>query len=275
MASGGIGGSLLRWWWLTLLGLAVTGGLAAAAFVAVPPTQQARTDILLIPAATEKGVNPYLALGGLGEVAEVLGKSLSDDQTLESLESQHFTAKYSADRDVNAAGPFVVVVAEDKDPAMAMRTMAQVASLVPPRLAQLQQSLSVPTHAFITSKVISVDDKPKVVRRSQIRAVIAATAAGLVGTLGLVSLAERMTLTRRRRPPRQSPPERERDDIAREREDGATPRRPEKSEKERQTPAARSGRAPEPGLKPVPVVVADSTGQPPRAAPKLHGQRGR
>ena len=134
-------------------------------------------------------------------MAEVLGKSVSDDQTATDLSRRGITGKYTAQRDTDTAGPFVVIIAEDTNPAMAMRTMREVAAIVPPRLQQLQVSLSVPTSAFITSRVISVDEKPRVIRKSQVRATIAAAGLGILMTIGLVALAERFSLYRRRRVP--------------------------------------------------------------------------
>jgi hypothetical protein len=174
----------------------MTGGLAGAAAVVVPPTYLYRTDVLLIPPAGAPGANPYLALGGLREVAEVLSNSLSDDATAAAVEAQGAKAKFSVDRDATQAAPFVLIVAEDKDPAMALRTSRAVVDLVEPRLADLQRSLTVPRNALIISKVISTDEKATVVRRSQLRAVIAAAGLGLFLVVATVSATERISTQR-------------------------------------------------------------------------------
>jgi hypothetical protein len=214
----------------------MTGGLVGAAAVVVPPTYLYRTDVLLIPPAGAPGANPYLSLGGLREVTEVLSNSLSDDATAAAVEAQGAKAKFSVDRDATQAAPFVLIVVEDKDPAMALKTSRAVVDLVEPRLADLQRSLTVPKDALITSKVISTDEKATVVRRSQLRAMIAAAALGIFLVVAIVSAAERVSNQRSsRRKDRQDSPD-EDDDPASQEQPPAAPPEKERVAQERGSP---------------------------------------
>jgi hypothetical protein len=221
----------------------MTGGLAGAAAVLVPPTYLYRTDVLLIPPAGAPGANPYLALGGLREVADVLSNSLSDDATAAAVEDQGAKAKFSVDRDATQAAPFILIVAEDKDPAMALRTSKAVVDLVEPRLADLQKSLTVPKDALIVSKVISTDEKATVVRRSQLRAIIAAAGLGLFLVIAIVSAAERVSTQRSSRRDNHPDPRDEMvEDSASRGEASAAPAEDAAASQERDSPH-RPGRA--------------------------------
>jgi len=81
MSLAGIWRVLLKRWYITLIGLIITGGFVAAAITKVPPEYSARATVLLIPPQTGKEVNPYLSLGGLQEVSDVLSNAMASDQT--------------------------------------------------------------------------------------------------------------------------------------------------------------------------------------------------
>ncbi len=72
--------TLIRRWYLTVLGLAVTIGLVAAAAIAVPVSYTAKADVVLIPPAnsTSNSDNPLLGLTGLTSAADVLARAMSD-----------------------------------------------------------------------------------------------------------------------------------------------------------------------------------------------------
>ena len=202
--------ALVARWYVMAFGLGLTAALCFQVVQLVPPTYEARADVLLLPPRTKPGDNPYLGLGGLREVTEVLSRSLDDDATVNSLLPADTSTTYTVDRDFTVDSPIVLVVGDDKTAAGSMDIMTRVTQLLPSRLAQIQRESGASTGSLVTSTVVKIDLKPKVVRNTQVRAIIAGGAIGLFLTLFLVAAAERLIRTRaaRRRPgPDPSPPD--------------------------------------------------------------------
>jgi hypothetical protein len=189
--------ALLRRWYVTLAGLACTGALIFAVLQLAPPTYQSESRILLVPPVVKAGENPYLSLSGLREVSEVLGVSMSDDATLQSLKDAGLDGKFTVARDVAAAGPIIVVTGEADSSEQSMRNRDLAAAVIPGRLAQLQDNENIPRASRITSQTISVDKEGEADLKSLIRLLVVAVGLGLALTVGAVALTDRV-LTRRR-----------------------------------------------------------------------------
>jgi capsular polysaccharide biosynthesis protein len=192
---------LLQRWYFTLVGLLSTVLLCGLAVSAVPVKYQARAQILVLPPRTSVGTggNPYLALGGLQAAADVLARAMSDGQTYQQLRSQGVTGTYTVARDLTTSGPILLVVADDSTAAGALATMNGILSQAAPRLSLLQDDLSVPQNTRLTSNVFTQDSAASTQRKSQIRAVLVAFAAGVFITIMLVSAADSVLARRRRR----------------------------------------------------------------------------
>lgn len=197
--------SLARRWYLTATGILATAALGVAALSLVPPTYEASGSFVLLPPAStvEAGGNPYLQLGGLNQVADIVTRSMMAQSTAESVHDAHPSANYTVAPDPATSGPILVVTAEDRSAAGASATLSAVMALVPQRLAALQRALGYTGQAQITSTVLAKDNEPDAIRKSQIRALIVAIGAGVVLT-GLVvalvdGLIERRNRARQRR----------------------------------------------------------------------------
>lgn len=188
-------------WYFTLVGLLVTALLCGLAAIAVPVKYQARAQILVLPPHTSVGTggNPYLALGGLQAASDVLARAMSDGKTFQLLRSQGVTGTYTVARDLTTSGPILLVVAEDSTPAGALNTLSGILSQAAPRLTQLQDDLSVPENTRLTSNVFTQDSVAGIQRKSQLRAILVAFAAGIFVTIMLVSAADSVLSRRRRR----------------------------------------------------------------------------
>src|ERR1700716_4105637 len=112
----------VRRWPVTILGLILTATLAAAAITTVKPTYTAQTSVLLVP-PVKAGQNPFLALGGLEQIADVASRSLADDSTTTALQAKGLTGTYALSRDQSVSGPIVAVVRKDPPPARARASM--------------------------------------------------------------------------------------------------------------------------------------------------------
>jgi hypothetical protein len=178
-----------------LFGLLATVVLCYAATVFVPVKYEATADVLLLPPkvnSTGKGAtqgdNPFLALGGLDTVSAVLAKTLSDRATQLAVQQAGGTGTFTVVQDLTAGGPVLLVTVTGSTPVATLHTLTAVTGVVPGALAHLQTTSGVPANALIRSKVITWDTVAQPVRKSQLRAMLAAAAAGLGGTVLLTAL---------------------------------------------------------------------------------------
>jgi hypothetical protein len=188
-------------WYFTIAGLLVTLGLCTLAAMAVPVKYQAKAQILVLPPKTSVGTggNQLLALGGLQGAADVLARAMSDGQTYQDLRATGLTGTYTVARDLTTSGPVLLVVADNSTPELALRTLQGILSEAAPRLTQLQDNLSVPESTRLTSNVFTEDLAASPQRKSQIRAVLVAFAAGIFATIMLVSTGDSLLRRRRQR----------------------------------------------------------------------------
>ena len=68
---------LRRRWYVVALGLLVTVALGFGASQAAKPTYEAKSVLLLLPPSSGNGDNPYLNLGAISGVTDVLNQALS------------------------------------------------------------------------------------------------------------------------------------------------------------------------------------------------------
>ncbi|MGI8665377.1 MAG: hypothetical protein ACR2N4_05020, partial [Jatrophihabitans sp.] len=188
-------------WYFTIVGLLITVGLCGLAAMAVPVKYQAKAQILVLPPKTSvgNGGNPYLALGGLQAAADVLARAMSDGDTYTKLRGSGITGTYTVARDLTTSGPVLLVAADDTTSAAALQTLRGILSQATPRLTQLQDRLNVPQSTRLTADVFTQDPAAAVQRKSQIRAILVAFAAGIFATVMLVSAGDSLLLRRSRR----------------------------------------------------------------------------
>lgn len=191
--------ALRRRWYVAVVGVLLTAGLSAVALMQVPPHQQAEASMLLLPPAstTGDGGNPYLGLGGLNEVVDVLTRRLNSDAVREEIAAVAPTAEYETAKDDTTNGPVFTITVEDTTSEGALATLQLLIERVPTALGDLQSSVGVPEGALVTSMPLAIDEVTTPVTKTTLRAVIAAAAVGLLGTAFTVGLVD--GLGRRRR----------------------------------------------------------------------------
>jgi hypothetical protein len=191
--------SLARRWYLTLAGLLATAGLAFVALQLVPPEWESKASVVLLPpkSTVESGGNPYLQLSGLAPTLDLLVVSLGDQRMTQLIKSVSPSAEYTAEADTTSSGPVMIVTVHDRTPANSVAVRDELVRQAPIRLAELQDTLSIPPRSFITSMVLAQDEEPQIVGKDQLRAVVVAAGAGVVGTALLVALIDGY-LSRRR-----------------------------------------------------------------------------
>jgi hypothetical protein len=191
---------LLRRWYAVLIGLVLSVGMCLAVSQVVSPSYQIKAMMVVLPPRTAVGTNgnPFLGLGGLGSVADVLSRSMMDGNTVQSLVKLGANDKYLVAQDVTSAGPVILVTSTGGTPADAVDTLRIVKEQLPDKLLKLQLATHVPENSLITLSQISQDEQPTIVRKSQIRAMFGVAALGLTLTLVLTGFLDGLLMRRRR-----------------------------------------------------------------------------
>lgn len=193
---------LVRRWYLVVVGLLVTVGLCFGAAALVPTQYAVASTVLLLPPATEaedgRPVNPYLSLGGLEGIADVLSAALGDVSLEREVADAGLDATYQLGRDPAAAGPVLVMEVSSPRAGDALATQELILQRLPEKLAEIQESVGVAVATRVTSTVVTRGAEPEPVYRSQLRAVLVAAVGGLAVTYLGVVLLDRLVRARRR-----------------------------------------------------------------------------
>lgn len=200
MPATGLRRAFITRWYVTLTGLLLTVGLCAAAAVEVPLQYQAKSVTLLLPAPTQTATNPYTNLSSLAGLTDVLSPLLAAPAVTARVKQGGNVGTYTVSKDVSSSGPIVLIAATSDTPAHAAKLATYVTNLIPGTLKSLQSSLpnSVPSSAYITSRIINPVDKTTPVTKNRTRALVVAGAVGLLLTALLVVGVERWANRRRR-----------------------------------------------------------------------------
>ena len=193
---------LLRRWRLVVVGIIATIGLCLAATVLVPAKYTAGAILLLTPPPTtgpNGSPNPYLALGGLQPVADVLARALTSDTTLHDLRAAGLTGTYTVARDPLSDGPILNVTITSRSSDAALRDLGLLVGAAQPRLNDLQATESIPTKDRVSVQAVASATQAKASRKSQVRALVVAAAVGLIGTALGVTLLDVLLMRRRSR----------------------------------------------------------------------------
>ena len=188
---------VMRRWRLGLLGILGTVGLCFAVMNVVGPTYTANAYILLTPPPVEASPNPYLTLGGIQPLTDVVARAMASDTTLAQMRQSGLSGSYTVARDISTNGPVLGVKTTATSAAAALKDLSLVVSMAGPELDQLQAAQSVPTKARVTPRVVSQDTVASASHKSQIRALVVGAVAGLLAT-GLGACLLDVLLLRRR-----------------------------------------------------------------------------
>jgi hypothetical protein len=215
--------TLLRRWYFLLLALLCT---AVASFLVVDkvgPTYEATGAVLILPPVTtvQQGSksdtigNPYLMLGGLSQIRDIVIRAMTAQATHEQLcQSRADPAyeamraelckprpgvRYEATQDFTNGAPIILITVEADSTVHVITALAAVMDRVPEILTDLQSGLKLGANAEITSMPLISDRKPETVHKDQIRAGIVAGAGTLGLSLLMIGLFDGLVATRRKR----------------------------------------------------------------------------
>lgn len=190
-------GALRRRWYVLLVGLFVTAGLAFAAWRLSPPEYAAAGTQLLLPAETQdNGINnPLLQLETLGAPASIVVARLDAEEAQTRILQSNPTAKYTVVLDPDLRGPAILITATDKTPEGALNALTLALDAVPESLKTLQDELAVPENARVGSMRLTADIVATPQTSATTRIVVAALGVGLgftvAGAVGLDAIIRR------------------------------------------------------------------------------------
>jgi hypothetical protein len=192
---------LARRWYVVLAGVLAVLALCWGTLVLVPARYEVTSSVLILPPKTlvdGKPANPYLSLGGLDGIADVLSTAIGDTSVEEAVQRAGLDVEYTIERDPALASPVVMLNVLGTSPKTALNAQALLLDQLPVKLEDLQEAVGVPDATRITSTVITEDGTPKANRKSQIRAVLVVAGVGLGGTYLAASVLDGVLLNRRR-----------------------------------------------------------------------------
>jgi len=191
--------ALARRWYVVLVGLLLTAGLAVSAYSVTPPEYNARALVLLLPGpnAVAEGGNPFLALSGLEQPASIVVAYFASESAHTEVERLSRTAEYEVLLDDSTRGPVISVDVTDRTAEATLSTLDHLLTRIPEELARLQGEVDAPESSVITSMELAVDSEATRETSSTVRNVIAAVVVGVVVT-GFAAFALDGLLLRRR-----------------------------------------------------------------------------
>lgn len=194
-----LGFALRRRWYVSLLGLVATLGLLAVAMELVPANYVAHADVILIPPSVISGeaVNPYMALGNVYAATPVLARAMGDTDAVNQVAARGGADSYVVEPDPSAGDAVLQIASTGRSSSSALRTTKTVVEVVPAVLRQLQEAAGVKSAGQISSRLLAVDKKATIQRKSQMRAVLVAGVFGLVATLIACMLLDGLLKKRR------------------------------------------------------------------------------
>lgn len=194
-------GALRRRWFLTLLCLFLTAGLGVGAAQVVGERYTATAHVMFLPpaATVPTDANPYMQLGGLYQVADLVGVALSDQDTTAEIKAMSPKAVVTVMQDPQSSAPLLLITVVDIDRARAIQILDVMLAKVPTRLDGLQSVIDIRQANRVTSIVLTKDDIAEPTGFDQLRAIILAVAAGLLLTTLFVALLDGLWLRRQAR----------------------------------------------------------------------------
>ena len=201
MFPGSVYRTLLRRWYLVLLGLALTAWLPSMALRDVSPTYTLESQVLLLPPETAVlvGDNPYLNLGGLGSIGDVVSRAVGDDDTRRYVQNTTGVIDYTVDLDRSAAAPIVLTTVESTSAASTEAAMKYLQSQLKVELRRVQIEAGVKPEALVAEATVTKMDQVRVSHKDQYRAAGVAAAGGLALTVLLIAAVDAALMARRRR----------------------------------------------------------------------------
>lgn len=199
MRMGDVGRALKRRWYLVNAAVVVAAFTMAGLMNVLPADYRTSASVVMVPPESTLGEtgNPYLFLGGLDQLVDVVARSMNDGLARSSIED--FTppgAAYTATADFTTSAPIILVTAEASTPQQATDLLEVVVEQVSKNLGDLQGDVGVPPRSVIGSQVVARND-PEALQKPRLRQIAVATIAILMLMLTLVAVLDSVLIRRR------------------------------------------------------------------------------
>lgn len=205
--------SLLRRWYVVVLGLALTALGVYGAQALTPVNYSATSTVVLLPPekSVEDGNNPYLYLGGLGQALNVLVISMNSEAKQTAIIGTDGTQEFTLEQDSTTTGPIIQIAVQAPTAGQALALVDKVTAQVPVTLNELQDELKVPKDAKIGTMTLAESQEAETENRRQLQVMIVVAGGGLVLTVLAVAALEKL-LSRRKPKRKNRTPKRNHDD---------------------------------------------------------------
>lgn len=192
--------SILRRWYIFLLGLVLSFGLAGAATVVIQPDYEAEGTLLLMPPIGVVGPegNPYLYLGGMTEALDVLVRRSNAPESVTSIEERFSGLAITSAPDRTTSSPILIVTVSGESPQDVLQALELGRTVVIRNLDAMQNEIDVPRSMRISAEDLVIPVEAKANRKMAIQFAILIAAAGAVGTLMFTGFIDGQLLSRAR-----------------------------------------------------------------------------
>jgi hypothetical protein len=193
---------LVRRWYITVPGLLVAIATACGMWFAVAPDYERTATQILLPGMgtlPEDSTNPYLYLGGLTVVADVVVRTVGSEEALRDLYEQNPGVTVAITRDASTAGPVILVTVTAPTDARAGSILKGLITQTAVTLEELQAEAGIVPDNRVTVTSLAIDRIG--IPQQRTRILISAAAGGGLVLLTLVaaSIVDGLAASPRRR----------------------------------------------------------------------------
>jgi hypothetical protein len=181
-------GVLQRRWYVVLVDLLASVGLAYGASVVKPPEYTTRGLVVLLPstAATDGG-NPFLSLGGLDLPARVVVSYYGSATAQSELAKAFPGAEVAVSMEESTRGPVIAVDVTAPTEEAALASLEFVAASIPSTLDRMQKEVGAPRRTAVRVMPLAIDTEAQVDGSGGTRLMILAAGVGIAGFIALAS----------------------------------------------------------------------------------------
>ncbi|MCC4908025.1 hypothetical protein [Microbacterium sp. cx-59] len=191
-------GALRRRWYVLLAGVLVAAGVSSFLWSTVPPEYERTGTQLLLPglATIPEHANPYLFVGGLYQIADVVVRAIGPDDIAEATRD-YPGADVVVGRDQAAGAVLVVTVtaSSDADAGAVLDTMLGITGRT---LDELQNEQRIPADERVVITPLTAADESTVIQKTRLTVTALAGAAVLLLALGIAVVLDGIVRARRR-----------------------------------------------------------------------------
>ncbi|WP_146070315.1 hypothetical protein [Arthrobacter sp. GMC3] len=193
--------SIGRRWYVVLLGILLTVGLAYMVNTRVPTTYESKGSILIMPPKFTVGAegNPYLFLSGMNQAVDVLVRRASAPEVTAPLLNRFPGASYTVAADGTTSSPILMVTANASTEAQSLLILDAALKSVDATLSIMQDEASVKDINRVHGQELVVDKVATPKTKTKIQLLLAAVGAGSIGTLWLAGLVDGWIIGRQQR----------------------------------------------------------------------------